>query len=317
MIGPALWIWLAIQASTAQPPHVSPFEAQSTPPSAPAATQETKLAATTDAHDRLTVPVRLGSSRPFRFLVDTGADRTSVSRELVQELGLKERPKAVLHSATGAKLVRMAHLPEISMSRRAVRNINAPMLDAADIGADGILGMDSLRSHQVLFDFTKGTLSILASNVPTAIEPGAIVVRARRREGRLIITNAMAERDRVGVVLDTGASLTIGNAALRSKLASRGALTSLGPIDLLSVTGEPLSGELAVVRSIDIGGVRLEGLSVVFADAYIFRQLKLDRKPAMLLGMNALRGFDQVSIDFSDKILSLVPPKKKKEPDPA
>ena len=38
---------------------------------------------------------------------------------------------------------------------------------------------------------------------------------------------------------------------------------------------------------------------------------------AMLLGMNALRGFDQVSIDFSDKILSLVPPKKKKEPDPA
>ena len=311
MVGISLWIFFATGAAAAQAPPVTQFEVQSTQPAATEATQKTTLSVASDNYDRMTVPVRLGASRSYRFLVDTGADRTSVSRDLVRELGLEERPKAMLHSATGATEVRMAHLPELQMSRRSVRNINAPMLDAANIGADGILGIDSLRSHRIVFDFTKGTLSILSGEAPSAIEPDAIVVRARRREGRLVITKANVDRDRVAVVLDTGASISIGNAALRAMLAKRGTLAPVGPISLLSVTGEPLNGELAIVRSLEIGGARLEGLSIVFADAHTFRQLELDRKPALLLGMNALRGFDQVSIDFSDKVLSLVPPKKK------
>ena len=50
---------------------------------------------------------------------------------------------------------------------------------------------------------------------------------------------------------------------------------------------------------------------MVFADAHTFRQLKLDRTPAVLLGMNALRGFDQVSIDFANRTLSLVLPEER------
>ena len=39
--------------------------------------------------DRMTVPVRLSGAGPYRFLVDTGADRTAVSRELADRLKLK------------------------------------------------------------------------------------------------------------------------------------------------------------------------------------------------------------------------------------
>ena len=311
MVEPLSWILLAASAAAAQVPPVTEYQAQSEPKVPSAATQNTTLPVAGDGHDRMTVAVTLGQSKPYRFLVDTGADRTTVSHDLVKELGLEERSRAILHSAAGARQVRTAHLPEIRMSRRSVRNINAPMLDAADMGADGILGIDTLRSHQIVFDFAKGTLSILSSYLAGPTDPDAILVQARRKAGRLVITNAAVEGDRVGVVLDTGAALSIGNPALRAKLASRGALTTVGPITLLSVTGERLSGELAFIRSLDIGGVRLERLGVVFADAHTFRQLKLDRKPALLLGMNALRGFDQVSIDFSDRVLSLVPPKKK------
>ena len=316
MIGMILSILLAGSSGVAPGPPVTEFNSKSTQPAAPGATQTTTLEVENDEDRRMTVPVSLGASRPFQFLVDTGADRTSVSRELVRELGLQQRSKAVLHSATGATVVSMAHLPEIRMSRRAVRNINAPMLAASDIGADGILGIDSLRSQQVVFDFGKGTLSILSGDKPDAVAPDAIVVRAKRKEGRLVVTNATVDRERTRVILDTGAALTIGNSALRARLASRGTLAPIGPISLMSVTGERLMGELATIRSLDIGGVRLEGLTIVFADAHTFRLLKLDRKPAMLLGMNALRGFDKVSIDFSDRVLSLVPPKKK-EADPA
>jgi predicted aspartyl protease len=316
MIRAALSILLAASGDAAAPP-VTHFETGPAQPAQAEGGTATQLAVKDDLDQRMTVPVRLGGSRPFRFLVDTGADRTSVSVETARELGLVERPQATLHSATGQSLVRMAHLPEIHMSRRSVRNINAPLLAAADIGADGILGMDSLRSQKVVFDFAKDTLTILSAKTPTALEPGTIVVRARRREGRLVITNALLDGEKVGVVLDTGAALSIGNAALRAKLAKKGVLTVVGPITLLSVTGEPLIGELALVDRLNIGGVRLERLHIVFAEAHTFGQLKLDRKPAMLLGMNALRGFEQVAINFADRRLSLVPPKKRQPAPPA
>ncbi len=315
MIRAVLSILLAASSSAAAPP-LTHYEAGQARPAVAEGADTTQLAVKEDVDHRMTVPVRLGGSRPFRFLVDTGADRTSVSVEIARELGLVERPQATLHSATGQSLVRMAHLPELNMSRLAVRNINAPLLAAEDIGADGILGMDSLRSQKVVFDFARDTLTISSARAPTALEPGAIVVRARRREGRLVITNAMLDGEKVGVVLDTGAALSIGNAALRAKLAKKGVLTVLGPFTLLSVTGEPLIGELARVERLNIGGVRIERLNIVFAEAHTFGQLKLDRKPAMLLGMNALRGFEQVSINFADRRLSLVPPKKRR-PDPA
>src|SRR4030095_9744525 len=111
--------------------------------------------------------------------------------------------------------VRMAYLPELNMSRRAVRHINAPMLEAGNMGADGILGIDSLRSQRVVFDFASGTLSILSGNASPPIEEGAIVVRARRLAGRLVITDAEVDGERVSVVIDTGSSMTVGQEGLR------------------------------------------------------------------------------------------------------
>ena len=49
-------------------------------------------------------------------------------------------------------------------------------------------------------------------------------------------------------------------------------------------------------------------LSVAFADAHIFRQLDLDDRPALLLGMNAMKAFDRISIDFAAKKVRFVLP---------
>jgi len=307
-----LWMLLAAPAAAGETPPVTRFEANSTPPPVAEASPSAQLPMTSDGHDRLTVPVRLGGSRDYHFLVDTGSDRTSVSRELARDLGLRQAPSALLHSATGQSEVPMAHLPELRMNRRAVRNIRAPMLDAQDMGADGILGIDSLRSQRVIFDFAAGTLAVLAGDSREQFDKDAIVVRSRRREGRLVITDAEIDGVRVTVVLDSGSSLTVAHGALRRKLRGEGGANPLGPIDLVSVTGATIRGDLATVKSLEIGGARIDAPTVVFADAHTFRQLSLDRQPAILLGMNALRGFDQVSIDFAAKTLSLVLPKERK-----
>ena len=303
-------------AALAEAPPLTQFEVSSQPPAADSQGQQAQLPLVGDGFNRMTVPVRLGASGPFQFLVDTGSDRTSVSRELVRKLGLEEQEKAVLHSATGQSQVRMAYLPELQTGRRSVRHIRAPMLDAADIGADGILGIDSLRSQRVVFDFRQGTLSIQSGDAGGKVDKDAIVVRARRMEGRLVITNAEVDGEQVNVVLDSGSTLTVGNSALRRRLERRRGVDAVQQIELVSVTGAALRGELVRVRHLDIGGARLEGMGIVFADAHTFRQLNLDRKPSLLLGMNALQGFDQVTIDFEGRRLSLVLPKGKR-PDPA
>lgn len=285
----------------------SRFEALSHPsPDDPSAAHD-KLGFARDSYQRMTVPVRVGGKGPFQFLVDTGSDRTAISRQLATALGLHAGPRARLHSATGETQVAMVVVPDLMLSRKAMRRIDAPVLDADDIGADGILGIDTLRSERLSFDFAARTVSLTTAQGPAEVDDrDAIVVRARRRGGRLVITDAAAEGQHVSVVLDTGSQYSVGNFALRRVLERRGRLDIRGPIELVSVTGDSLRGELAVIGELQIGGTTVRGLAMVFADAHTFRQLDLDRRPAILLGMNGLESFDKVSIDFASRKLRLV-----------
>ena len=261
--------------------------------------------------ERLTVPVRLSGYGPFRFLVDTGSDRTAISRQLAGRLGLPSGANASVHSITGVTTVSTTDLPSLQLTRKPIKISGAPLLEGVDIGADGIIGVDSLRSQSVLFDFEKQTLSIVPSERATLREePGAIVVEATRRNGRLIMTDAKADGHPVNVVIDTGAELTIGNEALRRQLVARGLIDPMQKVQMLSVTGALLTGDYMFVRELDIGGLTLRNLAVVFADAHSFKELKLDREPALLLGMNAIRAFKKVSIDFANRKFRVVLPEE-------
>lgn len=263
----------------------------------------------TGADDRMTVPVRLSGLGPYRFLVDTGADHTAISRELAGRLGLVKGDAAALHTVTGVSTVSTTNVPDLQLTRKPVAVKNAPVLESAAMGADGILGVDSLRSKRVEFDFQTQTLSIVPSAVEeVADEPGAIVVQAARKGGRLVVTDAKANGHRLTVVIDTGAELSIGNEALRQELVGRGLVDPSQKVELQSVTGAMISGDYMFVRELSVGGVVIKNLAIVFADAHTFKKLKLDRRPALLLGMNAIRAFKKVSIDFATRKFRVVLP---------
>jgi predicted aspartyl protease len=145
---------------------------------------------------RLTVGIDVGGKGPFRFLVDTAADRSAVSRQLAARLKLAPGRDAVLHSVTGVTRVSTASLRGMRVASRNLPDVNAPLLDARHVGADGILGTDVLRSAMVRFDFRQRLLSITQAsrNLSRAEETGSIVVEARRRSGRLIVTEAELDR---------------------------------------------------------------------------------------------------------------------------
>lgn len=264
-----------------------------------------------DDYGRMTVPVRVAGHGPYRFLVDTGADRTSVSTAMAAQLRLTPGRTAKLHSITGTSSVATANVLQMQLSKDRVRNFEAALLEAGNMGADGILGVDSLRSQRVTFDFKKQLISIVPSAQPVyRDERDAIVVRGQLKRGHLIISRALVDREPTVIVLDTGAELSIGNEALRRKLESKRRLRNPELIVMTSVTGEKLAGTCYFVKELEIGGMTMRNLGIFFADTQTFRILGLEDKPAMLLGMNAMRAFDKVSIDFETKKLRVMMPEQ-------
>jgi predicted aspartyl protease len=258
--------------------------------------------------DRMTVPVRLAGAGPYQFLVDTGADRTAVSRQLVAKLNLPSAGDAALHSVSGVSNVSTAKVYNLQLTRTP-ETVDAAVLDGANMGADGIVGVDLLRSQRVQFDFEKKTMSIVPSATPDFNdERGTIVVRAKRKNGRLVVTDAVANDEPLTVVLDTGSQVSIGNRALRRRLLGDNLVNINQSVELESVTGQRIVGDYMFIKQLTIGGVGLTNLAVVFTDAHTFKQLGLDKRPALLLGMNAIRAFKKVSIDFASKKLRVVLP---------
>lgn len=262
-----------------------------------------------DAHSRMTVPVSIDGSGPYPFVVDTGAERTVISRELADQLDLDAGGSVIINSMSGAQQVGTVLVPHLRMNTKRVSSIEAPVLASGNIGALGMLGVDSLQSQSVLFDFVKGTMMLTPSRKrPVYHDPDEIVVTARSRYGRLMFTHAEADGTKVFVIIDTGSEITIGNEALRRRLLAGKRTDLLGTTELISVTGGKTIADVGTIHKLAFGGVNLVNLNVAFADVFPFRKLKLNDRPALLLGMNALKAFDRVSMDFANrKVRFLLP----------
>jgi predicted aspartyl protease len=262
-----------------------------------------------DRTQRMTVPVRIEGRGPYSFIVDTGSERTAISRELARDLGLAPGPAANVHSLTEVSRIETFVIPALQVGQRTVEDIRAPALSRRNLGAEGLLGVDSLQSQRVVFDFERGEMTVTPSRRREEIWPSdTIVVRARSRFGHLMLVDADFEGQRIWVVVDTGAEITVGNNALRRRLERRGRLGPLHQIEIVSVTGASLQVEYGVARRIRVGTANIRDLPVAFADVHAFRQLDLVDRPAILLGMDALQLFERVSFDFANRRVRLLAP---------
>jgi predicted aspartyl protease len=261
-----------------------------------------------DRHERMTVPVSIGGRGPYRFIVDTGAERTSIAEELAADLKLGLGTRARLHSMTEVSQIQTVLIPALEVGGRSIRDINAPALERRNIGAEGILGVDTLQTQRVSFDFSRQEMTVTNSRKREEIWPeDTIVVTAKNRLGHLVMVDASVDGEKVWVVLDTGAQTTVANSVLRRKLERHGKLLRTWPIELQSVTGGRMPADQSMVKKIRLGGVDINNMPVAFADVHPFRKLGLMNRPALLLGMDALRLFERVSVDFPNRRVRLLP----------
>lgn len=257
-----------------------------------------------DHSDRMTVPVRINGGEPVPFIVDTGAERTVIANDLAEHLALEVGPKLTLATITGRVVVQSFVIESLTTSVIDMGVIEAPGLERRNLGAYGLLGIDSLEDRKVLLDFRGQKMEILPSPLKkgrSSLENGMIVVRATRRAGRMILSNAKIGSFDIDVILDTGAQSSMGNTALRERLRGRDLLYEYKPVVLRSVLGENITGDFTQIKGIEIGGLAIRDLPITFTENYAFDALKLDKRPAILLGMDALKLFDRVVIDFANR----------------
>lgn len=256
-----------------------------------------------DLYNRMTIKVAVQGAGPYRFLIDTGSQRTVVSSALAAGLSLSPGPQVRVVGIAGEDRVATAMVDSIDVGANAFYDLTVPVLEGRHIGADGILGTDSLQKRRVLLDFAHNTIAIGETRELGGSNDFEIIVRAKSRSGRLIMTNAMIDGVSTDVVIDTGASGTVGNRALQRALAERARKTAGTGVTgtIYSVTGHALPVDIVVARRLKLRDLDMGNVVIAFADAPAFGELKLKDRPAIFLGMRELRAFKRVAIDFSTR----------------
>jgi len=257
------------------------------------------IALQTERYRRLTVPVTIMGQGPYRFMIDTGAQATVLSRDLADQLLLFDRTPATLVAMASTRRVETVSVERVGLGTREFNIQTAPLLETVNIGgADGILGLDSLQNQRVLIDFEHNTLAVADARSLGGNRGFDIVVRARRQLGQLIIHRAKIDGINVAVIIDTGAQGSVGNPVLQRRLRRA---REQADTTMTDVNGVELTGQTLVAKRLEMGRVGLANFPIVFADSPTFINLGLSDEPAMVLGMAELRLFRRVAIDFASQ----------------
>ncbi|HEX3889056.1 MAG TPA: retropepsin-like aspartic protease [Phenylobacterium sp.] len=316
-LGPAL---LSACATPASRPLIS-INLTDTGPAPPQAPPDTgaQLETAFDQAMRMSVPVYLNGKGPFGFVVDTGANRTVVATEVAAACNLPPAGQAEVHGIAGAEPADLALVHRLGVGSVVSSGLTLPVLPRGRLGADGLLGVDILRGRRMSLDFVDNRFEIAPSGIGMAVGVGTnsrihaytdpIQVPAAYREGQLVILDAQVADVRVAAFIDSGAQVTVGNHALRDAVVHTHPDfgVHLAPVPLISATGQTAIGEFAPLPTLRLGGMQINEVLGIFAELHIFELWKLTAQPAILIGVDVLRHFQDVTLDFGRKVVVFTP----------
>lgn len=253
-----------------------------------------------DRLGRVIAPIRVNGQGPFRFIVDTGANRSVVSQGLAAQLGLQPNGVDEVHNVYGVNVAPLVNVASLQHEQLQLGGEAMPMLQGAMLaGEHGLLGVDGMRGRRLLMDFERNCIEITPSRGARRLSRWT-TVRGQLRFGHLVLITGRVGRMPVHMFIDTGSNFTMANLALRDGLRlraeSRRRVTD--PIVAYSA-GEPLVLDTAVVLPrVDLGQVHAESIVAYVGDFHIFQLWNLTEEPALLIGMDVLSRTRGIAIDY-------------------
>jgi predicted aspartyl protease len=256
---------------------------------------------TQDRIGRVMAPVMINGAGPFRFLVDTGANRTALTAALAQRLGLPAAAGAALvQGVTGAETVGQVRIAQMAADRLAWRDLSAPVIGAGVLdGAEGVLGADRFDAMRIAINFLRDRIALTPARA-ASYPRGFSVARCRLINGALLAAPARIGRVKVTAVIDTGAERSIVNSALITALAAAEQPAKLlYDTTIIGVVGPNLPARLVGLAAMTMGDLRVRRLNAAHLDAPIFKVWGLDTTPAVLVGMDVLGQAEELVIDYA------------------
>lgn len=274
---------------------------------APGADPADSLFATPTTRDhigRVVVPVMINGRGPFRFIVDTGANRSTISPQLVSALGLKPEDEStiVVNGITGAAKASFVTVDRLQAGALSIDGSALPVVWAPVMaGADGILGAAGLKEKSLLIDFQRNRVEI-ARHVEYFGRSESLKIHTLPPIHGLVTVDARVGGVRVTAIVDTGSERTLGNLALHNALRKPKSLSQL--VQLTSVygaTADVESGEIELAPPIAIESLHISDVAIVYGDFHVFKVWGLTGSPAMIIGMDVLGRVASLSIDFKNQ----------------
>ncbi len=252
-----------------------------------------------DQIGRIWAPVMINGHGPFRLVLDTGASHSAVTELVALALGIPtdRSPPVTLRGVTGFATVPTIRVDTLTVGDLAVDSPTLPIVPDALGGAQGILGAEGLSGKRIFIDFRHDKIVITYSRNEKSTRDFVDVPFHSIRD-TLVVVNVVIGNVRTKAIIDTGGQTTIANLALRDALARSSSMYRGTPDQIMGATKEIQNGEIIPMPAIEFGGIQILDSGVTFADAYIFKQWKLDNQPAILIGMDALGLLDTLVIDY-------------------
>ena len=256
-------------------------------------------ATTQDTAGRAVALISINGQGPFRFIIDTGANRSVLSRALASRLGLAPSGEGTVHSIDGAQSALLVKVESLSfgalhLSRGETPVLDGPMLD----GEHGLLGVDGMAGRLLHVDFTKHCVEIYESAAQMPIQ-GWQSVPARMRFGSLLMVQGEIMGVRVNVLIDTGSDISLANHKFHDAL--RGvAARSIQYRDGHAFTfGRPIVLAQSVwTPRLRLGRTSVDRVNAYIGDFHIFDFWGLQDEPTMLIGMDVLARSREMAIDY-------------------
>jgi predicted aspartyl protease len=289
--------------SVPAPVESAPAQAVELPP------EETLFATPTrkDRIGRVLAPIEINGQAPFRFVLDTGANRSAVSSRVVTALGLDPTlaDSIGVHGVTGTADMPAVALETLGAGGVVLRDVRAPILpDTVFAGADGILGIDGLQDARIEVDFANDRVQISRSTGRRA-PSGYVTVPARLEQGGLLLVAGRIGREEVQVIIDTGAERTLGNLPLRDALLKKRGSQDVVETTVLGATPDQAIGVTFPSPMVSIGPVQLRNLMVTFGDMHVFEIWGLTQEPALLIGMDLIGTLERFIVDYGRREFQL------------
>ncbi len=285
---------LAQAAAASEPPAIIPGAALADE------SADVDLMTMTTKEQRLTAPVMINGQGPYDFLLDTGANKSAISTALANQLGLERGRPIRVHTMVGPIQSPSVQLASLQVGDRFQRNLNVPVMSTPGLRAAGILGVDWLKGERLSIDFLKERLEIRKPG--RAQMETATIVPARLRSGQLTIIDAdLNGRGRISAMIDSGSEVSIGNNLLRVLATERSPRfeEDMMEVSLIDASNRTFTGEMGFLPFVRIGGVQFGNLPVVFAQTPLLKLWGMEEQPSIMLGMDILRQFSKVEMDFS------------------